>query len=149
MPGTDPHNSELYQILVLARETHALWQAQNAKNSGGQTTTYAERSVLEALVRDGAQSVPGIARARLVSRQHIQKLVDDLAGKRLIEFRPNPAHKTSPLVDVTIKGERAYTAAASREDEILNAIAPSLARKNLAPALEALRALAEALKAPR
>ena len=146
MPSTDPHSSDLYQLLVLARDTSALWQARNAKASSAQATTQAERGVLEMLVRDGAQSVPAIARARLVSRQHIQTLVDALAKKRLAEFQPNPAHKTSPLVDVTIEGERAYTAAASHEAEILGAIATNLESTKLDPALDALRALTEALR---
>ena len=149
MPGTDPHNSELYRLLALARDAYALWQAQNAKGIGRQETTSAERGVLEVLVRDGAQSVPAIARARLVSRQHIQKLVDELAKKRMVELRPNPAHKTSPLVDVTIQGERAYTAAASREAEILTSIAPDLANESLGPSISALSALVKALKSKR
>ena len=149
MPGHDPHNSELFRLLVLARDVHGQWQALNARGNIGQTTTNAERGVLEILVRDGAQSVPAIARARLVSRQHIQKLVDDLIGKRLVELQPNPAHKTSPLVDVTIAGERAYTTAASGEADILDAIAPELGKTDLGPSLVALRALVAALKAAR
>ena len=149
MTGNDPHNSDLYQLLTAAREVHALWQAQAARRTPAQSLTFAERGVLEILVRDGAQSVPGIARARLVSRQHIQKLVDELARKRLVELHPNPAHKTSPLVDATIDGERAYTVAASGEAETLSEIAPHLATENLGDALAALRALAEALKSAR
>ncbi len=149
MPGSDPHNSDLYQLLVLARDARVLWQAQNTRANGGPKMTYAECGILEILVRDGAQSVPAIARARLVSRQHIQKLVDDLAKRKLVELQPNPAHKTSPLVDVTIDGERAYTAAASREAEILIALAPKLATEELHPALDGLSALVEALKAAR
>jgi len=149
MPDNDPHNSDLYQILTTSRDLHSLWQAQPAKGQAGQTLTYAERGVLESLVRDGAQTVPGIARERLVSRQHIQKLVDKLARKRLVELRTNPAHKTSPLVDATIDGERAYTVAASDEAVVLSAIAPKLATADLGSALAALRALVEALKAAR
>ncbi len=149
MTGNDPHNSDLYQLLTAAREVHALWQTQAARRTPAQSLTFAERGVLEILVRDGAQSVPGIARARLVSRQHIQKLVDELAKKRLVELHSNPAHKTSPLVDATIDGERAYTVAASGEAETLSEIAPHFATVNLGDVLAALRALAEALKSAR
>ncbi|MEK6216622.1 MAG: MarR family transcriptional regulator [Boseongicola sp.] len=146
MQSSDPHNSEIFQLLVLAREAHAQWQALNARNHTSQAATNAERGVLEILVRDGAQSVPAIARARIVSRQHIQKLVDDLIARRLVELQPNPAHKTSPLVEVTIEGERAYTMAASREASFLDAIAPELAKTDLGPSLAAMRALVAALK---
>lgn len=150
MSGNDPNTSELYRLLSLTRDIHALWKAQNARGSTpSRKTTFAEKGILEVLVLDGAQTVPAIARLRLVSRQHVQKLVDDLARKRLVEFLPNPAHKTSPLVDVTIEGERAYTAAASREAEILTAIAPDLAAADLRPVLAALRVLVDALRATR
>ncbi|MGI9393106.1 MAG: MarR family winged helix-turn-helix transcriptional regulator, partial [Boseongicola sp.] len=140
MPETDPHNTELYQLLALSRDIHSLWHSQNAQLPAEKAVTYAERGVLEILVSEGAQPVPSIARARFVSRQHIQKLVDDLASKGLVELQPNPAHKASPLVDATIAGERAYTVAASGEAVVLNAIAPDLAHTDLSAAIDALRA---------
>ena len=149
MSDDDPHNSQLFKLLALARDAHALWQVQSAIDDREFSTTVAERSVLEFLVREGAQSVPAIARARRVSRQHIQKLADGLVSRRLVEFRPNPAHKTSPLVDVTMDGERTYTKAAASEAEILNSIAPEMAETDLGPALKSLRALVKALKAAR
>ena len=150
MSGNDPNSTDLYRLLSLTRDADALWKAQNVRGAtSSRKITFAEQGILEILVLDGAQPVPAIARRRMVSRQHIQKLVDDLGRKRLVELRPNPAHKTSPLVDVTIDGERAYTTAASREAEILAAMAPDLAETDLRPALAALRALVDALGAAR
>ena len=54
------------------------------------------RAVLEFLDRMGATSVPEIARARLVTRQHIQTIVDDLGAAGHIERSVNPAHQRSP-----------------------------------------------------
>jgi DNA-binding MarR family transcriptional regulator len=62
------------------------------------------RAVLELLLRAGPQTVPEMARARGVSRQHIQQQVDSLLNRFLLERRDNPAHKRSPQLALTDKG---------------------------------------------
>ena len=58
-------------------------------------------------LRDGRpQTVPALARSRPVSRQRIQRLVDDLASDGLVEVTANPAHQRSGLVRLTPKGLR-------------------------------------------
>ena len=53
----------------------------------GDGVTIPGRAVLEYLLRCGTTSVPDIARARYVSRQHIQTIVDTFAdaGSDLLE----------------------------------------------------------------
>jgi DNA-binding MarR family transcriptional regulator len=65
-----------------------------------------KRAILRDLNRLGAQSVPQLARARPVSRQFIQKLVNEMAQKGYVEFSDNIAHKRSPLVKLTAEGKR-------------------------------------------
>jgi DNA-binding MarR family transcriptional regulator len=48
--------------------------------------------------------VPEIARARGVTRQHIQVGVDELAAAGLVELVDNPAHRRSRLVTTTTAG---------------------------------------------
>lgn len=67
-------------------------------NAGG------EWGVLRSLVKEGAQTVPEIARARPVSRQHCQTIVNGLYEQGFVEFLDNPRHKRSVLVGVTKKG---------------------------------------------
>src|SRR5215813_12584173 len=55
------------------------------------------RSILRSLDKLGEQTVPQMARARSVTRQHVQALVNQLVKERLVEFIANPAHKRSPL----------------------------------------------------
>ena len=64
----------------------------------------AEHVVLSIIERDGALTVPRIARERSTSRQNIQILVDRLASQGRIELVPNPEHKRSALVRLTDKG---------------------------------------------
>ena len=82
------------------------------------------RSVLKGLAGAGPQTVPQMARVRMVSRQHIQKLVNGLLADGLVELVDNPAHKRSKLVRITPKGDEAAEATAKREAEIL----PELSR---------------------
>ncbi len=53
--------------------------------------TSALRAILEAASEEGARTVPQIAAAKSVSRQHIQKHVDMLIASGHIELLPNPS----------------------------------------------------------
>ncbi|HYD86369.1 MAG TPA: MarR family transcriptional regulator [Vitreimonas sp.] len=63
-----------------------------------------EWGCLRSLVKDGPQTVPAMARARPVSRQHCQTICNALEAQGLVEFIDNPRHKKSKLVRVTRKG---------------------------------------------
>ena len=66
--------------------------------------TAAMRGVLELLLVSGPATVPGMARARGVSRQHIQQQVDALRERGFVERHENPAHKRSSMIALTDKG---------------------------------------------
>jgi DNA-binding MarR family transcriptional regulator len=62
------------------------------------------RAVLEYLDRNGDTTVPRIARARRVTRQRIQTLVNSLFQLDLAMSTNNPESKRSPLIRLTKKG---------------------------------------------
>ena len=62
--------------------------------------------------RLGPQTVPTMARARNVSRQHVQKSVDGLAAGGLVSLRDNPAHRRSPIVELSDAGKALFAAIA-------------------------------------
>lgn len=62
------------------------------------------RAVLELLLRAGPRTVPEMARARGVSRQHIQQQVDALFERGLLDRQANPAHRRSPRIVLTDRG---------------------------------------------
>jgi DNA-binding MarR family transcriptional regulator len=64
----------------------------------------AMRGVLEVLLLRGPATVPNMARARGVSRQHIQQQVDALLERDLLERRNNPAHRRSSMFALSDKG---------------------------------------------
>src|SRR5258708_4922314 len=56
----------------------------------------------------GPLTVPRIAQMRPTSRQRMQRLADELAAERLVEFIDNPRHRRSKLVQLTRKGDTRY-----------------------------------------
>lgn len=67
-------------------------------NAGG------EWGVLRSVVKEGPVTVPEMARARPVSRQHCQTICNALEAQGFVEFIDNPKHKKSKLVRATKKG---------------------------------------------
>lgn len=103
------------------------------------------RAVLESLYENGDQTVPQIARAKSVSRQHIQVIVDALVSLRHAAVLANPAHKRSPLIALTAQGRGTFEQMRRREADLLSALAANIDADDADAALRALAALADAL----
>lgn len=135
------------ELEALLDEVRLLW---NTLVRRGETLhrreplTMGMRAVLEFLRRSGPASVPAIARARGVTRQHIQALVNPLVELGLVVAAPNPAHRRSPLMRLTAKGERCIDRMRRREAAVLGAV--PVARSELARATETLRVLRRSLE---
>ncbi|MFZ5453360.1 MAG: MarR family winged helix-turn-helix transcriptional regulator [Thermodesulfobacteriota bacterium] len=82
--------------------------------------TPAQRGVLKGIERHGPQTVPQMARARPVSRQYIQTIVNQLSQEGLVEVISNPAHRRSGLIRLTPKGEELMTAVAEKEGDFIS-----------------------------
>ena len=59
-------------------------------------------------------TVPGVARAMGLTRQGVQKQVDQLVEQRLMLLAENPAHRRSPYVRLTPTGRQAFARANRR-----------------------------------
>lgn len=101
--------------------------------------TASHRAVLESLALQGPQTVPALARARPVARQHIQVLINELLDMGLVETIANPAHKRSPLARLTAAGKRRF-------EEIRDAERALLRRAKLPIAGADLRRLGDELE---
>jgi DNA-binding MarR family transcriptional regulator len=104
-----------------------------------------QRAVLEYLHRNGAATVPAMARARNVTRQHIQAIVNDLGETELVSPEPNPAHQRSPLITLTAAGRDAIEAILFRECEHLETRVGDLAEEDLRAATQTLAAFRQRL----
>lgn len=105
----------------------------------------AMRGVLETLADGGDWTVPRIARAKGVSRQHIQVTVDTLRAAGLVEPRANPAHRRSPLIVTTARGAAGFAEMRRREAAVLDRFAGELSPDGVAAARETLSRLNELL----
>ena len=113
---------------------------------GQSVSTAGRRGILRSLDRLGPQTVPQMARARTVSRQHIQVLVNGLLKDGLLTTEENPAHRKSPLVRLTAKGKQRLLASEERESQLLAQAKFGLPAKEIDRAAEALRSLRELLE---
>ncbi|WP_367319280.1 MarR family winged helix-turn-helix transcriptional regulator [Streptomyces sp. HUAS ZL42] len=73
------------------------------------------RAVLNLLRQNGPMTVPQMGRAQALSRQFVQRMVNDAAGHGWVESVPNPAHQRSSLIRLTDEGRATITAVLARE----------------------------------
>jgi DNA-binding MarR family transcriptional regulator len=69
--------------------------------------TQARWQALWTIAHDRTLTVPQVARRIGVSRQSVQRVVDELLADGLLETMTNPDHKTSPLLVLTEHGQKA------------------------------------------
>ncbi len=105
------------------------------------------RAVIEALEEGGAQTASHMARAKSVSRQHIQMLVNALAESRLVRIDDNPEDRRAPLVSLTRMGRSTFARMRTREKVVLAELTGALAPGDVAAARAALAALQVSLDA--
>jgi DNA-binding MarR family transcriptional regulator len=103
------------------------------------------RAVLDMLVRDGPMTVPQMGRAQSLSRQFVQRTVNDAAAAGLVELVDNPAHRRSRLVRPTASGRAAITAVIDREHDLLRQVASDLTGPEVDACLRVLRRMLAAL----
>lgn len=110
------------ELEALVDEVRLLWNALVRRGEAlhrREPLSMGMRAVLEFLRAHGPGSVPAVARRRGVSRQHIQVLANALLAQGLVEAVANPAHRRSPLLCLTAKGERTIDRMRRREAAVL------------------------------
>jgi len=123
-----------HRMKVAAEQLHA-----------AEEITAGMRGVLFGLDRSGPQTVPQMARARPVSRQHIQMLVNPLVERGCVELIDNPAHKRSKLVRLTPRGRSLVKRMRRRESKVLGALGKGTSEKQIRSAAAVLRSVRETL----
>lgn len=108
--------------------------------------TLPRRAVLEHLLRVGPATVPAIARARHVSRQHIQAVVNPLLQEGLVERVDNPAHRRSKLIRLTAAGWKVIDDIRRHEAHHIRQAGISLSGEDVRQAAGALRQVRKALE---
>jgi DNA-binding MarR family transcriptional regulator len=91
----------------------------------------------------GPLTVPQIAEMRPTSRQRMQRLADELAGKGLVEFVDNPRHRRSKLVRLTRKGIGRYREMSGRLLAMASSMGADLPEADIRKAIEIVRRLSD------
>ncbi|WP_336082720.1 MarR family winged helix-turn-helix transcriptional regulator [Nocardia sp. SSK8] len=99
------------------------------------------RAVLELLAGGGPRTVPELARTLALSRQFVQRTVNDAAQAGLVEIRDNPRHRRSSLIAVTDRGRAALDTATARELAVLRDLGGDLTEAQVDACLAVLRHL--------
>jgi DNA-binding MarR family transcriptional regulator len=96
---------------------------------------------------EAPQPVANLARSMGLSRQAVQRTVNDLDINGLVTFATNPHHQRAKLVVLTRKGLAAYNAAGTRQAPWADQLARDLHEEELATAARVLGALTRKLEA--
>lgn len=103
------------------------------------------RAVLDQLSREGERTVPQIARSQELSRQFIQRMVNDAHAAGFIELLDNPSHRRSRLVRLTREGRAAIEAVLAREYELMGHVGGDLTAAEIDATVRVLYHMKEAL----
>mgnify|MGYP001208755215 CR=1 FL=1 len=105
--------------------------------------TSARWQVLGAVMLEGrAQTVAQIARRMGLSRQAVQRVVNDLSAEDIVRPADNPDHKRAPLIEATARGEATYATAMERQDAWAVELAQSFKASEMQTALSVMRRMA-------
>jgi DNA-binding MarR family transcriptional regulator len=148
--GSSTTKTDPDAVLELFSEVRLLFHRgralMNELHSMGESSA-GQRAVLESIARRGPQTVPQLARARPVSRQHIQALVNALEERALVRLVHNPAHKRSHLVELTRKGAALLGEMQRRERSLLQRMDLGISPAELSKATAVLARLRMRLEA--
>ena len=147
---TQPDASAGTALGVLFEETVLLYfrlTADAAVIHGQGTLSGPRRTVLASLARTGPLTVAQMARARGQSRQRFQPLVNRLLAEGLVQTKPNPRHKVSPLIALTARGKSEVRRSLEREEALREGLIVASTPKALLQAAAILHEVREASEA--
>ena len=110
--------------------TSARWQVMGAIHLSGRNLTVAQ-----------------IARRMGLTRQAVQRIVNDLRGLGMVELVENPDHKRAHLVALTGHGKQSYAAISVEQSDWINGLADGVKKQHIAEATKLLKGLSLKLEA--
>lgn len=144
--GARSSEDALRALQLVYVETDKLFHQSNdfiMQFAGPGELSLAKRGVLLLLLRAGPQTVPQIAQQKEVSRQYIQKVVNQLAQAGYVAFTENEAHKRSSLVQLTEQGRTHFIERLQHEMQIVREMVIPFPPEKLQETAAMLRAIRE------
>ncbi|MFF7472247.1 MarR family transcriptional regulator [Streptomyces sp. NPDC008092] len=99
------------------------------------------RSVLDLLRRYEPMTVPQMGRIMALSRQFVQRMVNDAVARGWAEVTPNPAHQRSSLIRLTAEGRATVTAVLAREHALNRQVGGDLTGAEITACVRVLKQL--------
>lgn len=99
------------------------------------------RSVLDLLRRFEPMTVPQMGRIMALSRQFVQRTVNDAVAHGWAEVIPNPAHQRSSLIRLTAEGRATITAILAREHALNRQVGGDLTDAEITACVRVLKQL--------
>lgn len=138
-------SDDLYELILNIRGAFNELRAYADDNLSDLGITAAMRAEMEFIYQNGPSAVPEIAKAKSVSRQHMQKLADALIAMGMVMMIKNPLHKRSALVALTPKGRQAFKTIMAREAVQLTRLTSQMDTTQIKAANLALKSLRKLL----
>lgn len=133
-------------VLDLFRLSNAI-AAAGDRLVAGLGLTSARWQILGAIVEaERPQPVAWLARDLGVSRQNVQRIVNDLETEGLVAFHANPHHRRAQLVVLTAKGRETFAAAMRRQAPWVDTLADGLLVADIETAHRVIAALLKKLE---
>ncbi|MFF3889693.1 MarR family winged helix-turn-helix transcriptional regulator [Streptomyces sp. NPDC001914] len=128
-----------------------VFEAAGALRRSGEAIAAAEgqtqaRWQVLSVVSDGPLPVARAARRLGITRQAVQRVANDLVRDGLADFRPNPDHRSSPLLGPTPQGRRVLGEITGRAAAAHRVLSAGLAPADIAAARDLLRRVIEQLR---
>jgi DNA-binding MarR family transcriptional regulator len=144
--GARSSTEALRALQSVYTENEALFHQSNdfvAQVYGQGELSLGKRGVLRLLLQSGPQTVPQMAQKKHVSRQYIQKIVNQLAQAGYVAFAENEARKRSSLVHLTDQGRTYLLGRLQREVQIVREMVIPFPPDKLEETAAMLRAIRE------
>ncbi|MDI2132120.1 MarR family winged helix-turn-helix transcriptional regulator [Yinghuangia seranimata] len=116
----------LTEVFALVGPLYRRVQRKVEQNAPIEGVSVGVRAVLDLLRENGPMTVPQMGRAQALSRQFVQRMVNDAAEHGMVEVTPNPEHQRSSLIRLTPKGDATITAVTTREGALLREVGGDL-----------------------
>jgi DNA-binding MarR family transcriptional regulator len=137
---------QLHQLIWMSRPLMQAAEACVEAGLVGTNLTVRMRAVLEMLDKYGEQTVPEIAARLEIKRQYVQIMCNETLASGLVEQRPNPRHKRSPVLALTDHGRTLIEEIISNEMELMEKVGANLSSEDISTALEVVLTVADRLK---
>jgi DNA-binding MarR family transcriptional regulator len=109
--------------------------------------TSARWQVLAAIaVAPVPEPVARLARNHGLTRQGVQRIVNELAAEGVVDFQENPHHRRAKLITLTKKGEAVYEATTRIQKPLMNALAKGIETEGIIAASRIIRTLRKRLE---